>query len=539
MRKYASFAILSAQMLPKGSPTPVQRVFKVAHRADFEYDPKPGFLYVRSRAISSRCNDNFDEFPAEEIEAGYLSFVGKPVFVNHVNDNHRRARGVIIAAALHKDANPDGSPDTWCEVLMEIDAVRFPMLARAILSDPPQIDRTSMGVDVAYSVCTFCGNKAATPLEYCAHIPRLKGKRIERTTASGDKQQVLVAERCYGLSFFENSLLVEQPADPTAFFLGVDDRGLQTTASTKRIATAQKAYLTATVKYGTPPGGHFSNSRYWSISWNTSPDPADFGGPIDMPMDRDEWDPVAATVTVGAAGLTDVSEWIFMPSFGGYRATAQWDRSKTSAKDPDYAQGGEYARYEQVVPTATEIQEHVKRHGRQPATYRYRCRECDKRIWGSGLGIGAHNRWHSRNPATGPSYKDLGREIDKESSMRSPHLAYGETIAPAKVDTLRDSTCPVCGEESAYNGAECAVCGFTKPPDMFMDPDTSIAGEQDLRQDQQDAADSAPTGYVPPSGPAQDQNPGATGYIPPTGGAGGSPSGSYVPPKVGVLVGVR
>jgi hypothetical protein len=215
--KFAAFDILEATLAPKGGSA----LRAYAHRHQFTYEPRPGYLYVRSRAISSRTNDNFDTFPAEEIKQGYMTFVGKPVFVNHHNENHHRARGVIIDAALHEDRNPDGSPDTWCEVLMEVDAVRFPKLAKAILAG--HIDRTSMGTDVAYSLCSFCGNKATTPLEYCNHIPKLKGKRIERRTASGTKESVLVSEICHGLKFFENSLLVEEPADPTAFFTGVED----------------------------------------------------------------------------------------------------------------------------------------------------------------------------------------------------------------------------------------------------------------------------------------------------------------------------
>jgi 8-oxo-dGTP pyrophosphatase MutT (NUDIX family) len=169
--------------------------------------------------ISSRTNDNYDDFPASEIKKAYKTFIGKPVFVNHHNDDHRRARGVIIDAAIHEDTNPDGTPDTWVEGLMMVDAIRFPILAKAILAG--HIDRTSMGTDVAYSVCTACGNKAYTPIDYCAHIPKMKGQRIYRTTASGQKVGVLVAETCYGLKFFENSLLVEDPADPTALVLGV------------------------------------------------------------------------------------------------------------------------------------------------------------------------------------------------------------------------------------------------------------------------------------------------------------------------------
>ena len=224
LTKYAEMRVLEAS---RGSMRPSAQVTagkRTAHRAVFAYEPREGFIYVRSRAISSRCNDNFDEFPAEEIKRAYATFVGKPVFVNHHNEDHRRARGVILDAVLHEDVNPDGSPDTWVEVLMEVDAVKFPKLAKAILAG--HIDRTSMGTDVAYSICSVCANRAASPMDYCKHIPAMKGQTVWQTTASGKKEGTLVRELCYGLHFFENSLLVEDPADPTAFFLGVDDRGV-------------------------------------------------------------------------------------------------------------------------------------------------------------------------------------------------------------------------------------------------------------------------------------------------------------------------
>jgi GNAT superfamily N-acetyltransferase len=229
--KFAAFEVLSAVMVPEGSSASQgDTLVRTSHRAVFDYDVRPGYLYVRSRAISSRCNDNFDEFPAEEIKTAYKTFVGKPVFVNHHNDNHRRARGVIIDAVLHEDKNPDGTPDTWAEVLMEVDAVRFPKLAEAVLKG--HIARTSMGTDVAHSICSACGNKATSPAEYCAHIPRMKGQRIYKSDhKTGSKEGVLVREICYGLGFFENSLLVEEPADPTAFFTGVDTRGLAKAAA--------------------------------------------------------------------------------------------------------------------------------------------------------------------------------------------------------------------------------------------------------------------------------------------------------------------
>ena len=228
LRKYASLAVLDAWQVP-ARPGPAS-LRKTAHRVDFEYTPRPGYLYVRSRAISSRANDNHDEFPAAEIEKSYKTFLGKPVFVNHHNANHRRARGVIVAVALHRDRNPDGTPDTWAEVLQEIDARRFPKLAQAILAG--RVDRTSMGVDVEESQCTACGNKATDPAQYCRHLPALKGQKIRRRGSDGKLREEIIREICRGLSFFENSLLVEEPADPTAYVLGTpDDRGLKMTAA--------------------------------------------------------------------------------------------------------------------------------------------------------------------------------------------------------------------------------------------------------------------------------------------------------------------
>lgn len=66
--------------------------------------------------------------------------------------------------------------------------------------------------------------------------------------------------------------------------------------------------------------------------------------------------------------------------------------------------------------------------------------------------------------------------------------ALNEIIAPPEVDTMREEICPVCGSEDSYVGDKCTVCGFDKPPSLFMDPDTSLAQNVNLRQDQQEDA---------------------------------------------------
>lgn len=247
--KYARFVVLASAVADEHGVLPAgvmdhhwngDAFSKHAHRHHFHYDPKPGYLYVRSRAISSRTNDNYDTFPAHSIKEAWRTFVGKPVFVNHNNDNHKRARGVVIDAALHEDMTTEGKQDTWVEVLMEVDAVRFPKLAEAVVNG--WIDRTSMGTEVALSTCSYCGNQAENPAQYCSHIPGMKGQRITRTTASGRKESVLVTEICEGLSFFENSLLVEAPADPTAKVWGIDSSHMSPSTASLDVSDQGRSY---------------------------------------------------------------------------------------------------------------------------------------------------------------------------------------------------------------------------------------------------------------------------------------------------------
>jgi GNAT superfamily N-acetyltransferase len=260
LRKVATLEVLESWRAEPGRAG----LSKAAHRVGFEYEPRPGYLYVRSRMISSRTNDNHDTFPAAEIAKGYQSFLGKPVFVNHHNANHRRARGVIVAVALHRDRNPDNSPDTWVEGLMEVDALRFPRLAQAIIAG--KVNRTSMGVDVEWSKCSACGNIATSPVEYCRHLPALKGKLIrKRNPETGQVEQRLIHEVCAGLSFFENSLLVEDPADPTAYVLGqVDTRGMTASASLSREAMPGGIRFSFTHADDSLEGTHEIRAHAWS-----------------------------------------------------------------------------------------------------------------------------------------------------------------------------------------------------------------------------------------------------------------------------------
>jgi hypothetical protein len=201
-----------------------------AHRVSFSnVRRRPGYLYVRNRAISSRVNDNYDHFGAEQLAEeepglGWKTFIGRPVFVNHHNADHRRTRGVNIAAALHQDHNPDGTPDTWVELLKEVDPKAYPKLAAALVKG--KIDMTSMGCDVGLSICSVptCANRATTEEQLCHHMTRMKGARFsELDPKTGRMRRGLIYEICGALKFFEDSFLAEPAADNTAFVLAVED----------------------------------------------------------------------------------------------------------------------------------------------------------------------------------------------------------------------------------------------------------------------------------------------------------------------------
>lgn len=198
---------------------------RVAKLSDFQFNPEPGFLYVTTRAISSRVNANYDGWPPEELRRAYQTFVGRPVYVDHNNWDLKRSRGVIIDAKLYENKLASGHEDVWVELLIEVDANAYPKLAKALIPDPvtgaADIDAVSMGADVEYTVCSVCANVAHDVLQYCAHIPQMKGREIDTFDKQSNKKiRKLCYEDCYGVSFFEISFVFD-PADESALISDV------------------------------------------------------------------------------------------------------------------------------------------------------------------------------------------------------------------------------------------------------------------------------------------------------------------------------
>lgn len=234
-------------------------------------DVDGGYVYVRTRAISSRVNKNNDGWPSTELASGYRTFVGRPIFVDHNNNDPRRSRGVVVDSVLHVEdgkhsaldpyysvAPENHKPPTWVELLHEVDGQTFPKLAAALKSG--KLNATSMGANIERSICSVCGNEARVPSEYCSHI-RSKGSTFEVTADNGQRVKKKAYEDCYGVNFFEDSFVFD-PADETALNIEVTDtqpapfkQSSVVTAALPPLDESQKAELSqeiAAVQSGAP-----------------------------------------------------------------------------------------------------------------------------------------------------------------------------------------------------------------------------------------------------------------------------------------------
>jgi len=182
---------------------------------DFNFKEASGFVYTVVRAISSRVNANYDGWPVDELKTSYKTFVGRPVYVEHNNQDPKRARGVILDAVYKESKLASGITDASVYCLMEVDATSFPKLANAIMEG--KINGVSMGADVDGTTCSACGRYASKPSEYCVHIPALKGRKV--VVYKGAKRiESTVWENCHKPNFFELSYVFD-PADESAHIM--------------------------------------------------------------------------------------------------------------------------------------------------------------------------------------------------------------------------------------------------------------------------------------------------------------------------------
>lgn len=136
--------------------------------------------------------------------------------------------------------------------------------------------------------------------------------------------------------------------------------------------------------------------------------------------------------------------------------------------------------------------------GVQPWEHKKDCPSC------SGTGLVANTHRLSARTGSLISQSVLRQRYEDGVRIMATLIieSYGETKAPSQVDTLRDDTCPVCGDSDAFDGDQCQVCGYVTPPKMFQDPDLEKARLLDLRAD-------------PATGQPNDTNPNVGANLPP------------------------
>lgn len=467
--KYASLE--KAEVLAvKGAPTRREASFdKLAEFSDFRTED--GYLYARIRAISSRVNKNHDGWPSVELAGGpdifnrvagiktghvvmaadkeakfgYSTFVGKPIFVDHNNSDPNRARGVIVDSKLHVDNDEDPyyktaadnhKPPTWVELLLEVDAKSFPKLATALIEgsgDPSKgIDGFSMGCDVRYSKCSHCGNKASSPDQYCEHV-RLKGAEFPfHNSKTGKTEYKKSYEDCYEIGFFEISAVFD-PADETALLREIRAH----TAAGNPYDENDPAYdpmkvdqLNTEMDKGVRQNHFpedFDGGQYSAQNGDTPCPTCNAEGRLPDPMSRAGWTPC--------------------PGCGGSGSMA-YDMPPQGMDVPGRVPQGDGA----ITP---------HRLGPEDMTMENANPHYNGEIY--------HGNVHT---------------------AEAPPPQVDELKMPEGVDTLREETvCPVCGSD--IDSETCSVCGYTKPPDGFDNPDLTKANP-DLTQEGADEGENMP-----------------------------------------------
>lgn len=236
------------------------------------FDPvrlNPGqFLYLRNRAISGEeswgPNQNWDGFPSNEVRAGYPTFPGAVLDIDHdpslpigsVIDSFYLPKAIFTPTAkqlrafssygdlqLGEQVVGDWIENVWAIDKQSIEAF-YPRSVEAIRDG--EITDTSMGCEINYSKCSICDHQAAEPGSFCEHIGAFgvnKGMQFPHPVTG---MKIASYERCFGLRFFEDSLILpeqfngspgSQGADVSAKILQIFARmGGRSEAETKRFA---------------------------------------------------------------------------------------------------------------------------------------------------------------------------------------------------------------------------------------------------------------------------------------------------------------
>lgn len=150
-------------------------------------------------------NRNRVGFPLKEllafnVDAGrmaYKTFIGKPVHVEHDNEDPLKAIGVIVDAVLRPTPGY-GQGKMWrLFKLLAVDRTKKPEIARRILER--ELNTYSMGAWVKSFTCSYCG----ADMGKCGHL------HPDRPGDFYEKDGALVYRLCKGVNGFETSVVFD------------------------------------------------------------------------------------------------------------------------------------------------------------------------------------------------------------------------------------------------------------------------------------------------------------------------------------------
>lgn len=133
------------------------------------YDPD--YLYMKVKAVSAGeywgDNKNKDYFPEAELINNYKTFLSAHTFKNHDNKRIEAAIGDVLKADWNDKMKA-------VYLLIRIDRRIAPTIVRGF--EKGFMTDVSMGCRVDHVICSYCGKKAKTKLDYCEHLKTMKGK---------------------------------------------------------------------------------------------------------------------------------------------------------------------------------------------------------------------------------------------------------------------------------------------------------------------------------------------------------------------------
>lgn len=154
--------------------------------------------------VSDVPNRNAVGFPTRELvkwnrdmgSCAYAGWKGQPMFLEHKNDDHTKALGVVADVTMRK-LEGFSNDNMWKVVaLAAVDRTRAPNQASEIMSG--ELNMVSMGCYVEKYTCSKCGSD----LGKCSHL-NPKAKFDFYIDSAGD----LVYRMCNGITPFELSLV--------------------------------------------------------------------------------------------------------------------------------------------------------------------------------------------------------------------------------------------------------------------------------------------------------------------------------------------